>query len=180
MDCREIRVGNCRVELLTEGDLFVGLGKVWIGDVLVRSGRLPIRPMTQSFTGLELAELRLLGVRRKGAEVRVELKALFRPMFLKLMRDHSFDPIHDTGDWDAERIEGQGRLDVVLAPARDAFNGVRFTGLRYHYDYRSTTVPLFYLLDRASWELDGDVAGATAVSQSSCSAPVRPKTSERR
>jgi len=172
MDCREIRVGNCRVELLTEGDLFVGLGKVWIGDVLVRSGRLPIRPMTQSFTGLELAELRLLGVRRKGAEVRVELKALFRPMFLKLMRDHSFDPIHDTGDWDAERIEGQGRLDVVLAPARDAFNGVRFTGLRYHYDYRSTTVPLFYLLDRASWELDGDVAGATAVSQSSCSAPV--------
>ena len=47
-------VGGCRLEILTAGETFLGVGKVWIGDTLVRSGRLPWRCMTQSFAGLEV------------------------------------------------------------------------------------------------------------------------------
>jgi hypothetical protein len=60
----------------------------------------------------------------------------------------------------------------VLRTAKDCFNGVGFEGFSYHYEYTGKDAPLFYLLDLASWELDGDIAGVTAVSQSSCSAPV--------
>lgn len=88
------------------------------------------------------------------------------------MRDHSFDPIHDTEDWDVRRVAGTGELGLVLRPAADSFNGVAFSGFTYHYEYRSDDVPLFYLLDRANWEIDGDIVGATVVSQSSCSDPV--------
>jgi hypothetical protein len=148
--------------------LFLGLGRIWIGETLVRSGRLPLRPHTQSFTGLELAGLKLLRVR--GG--RIELEAQFRKMPVKVMRDHSFDPIHELGDWDTGAIAGTGRLDMVLKPAKDTFNGVEFAGFSYHYEYRGKDVPLFWLMDQASWELDGNITGATAVSQSSCSAPV--------
>src|SRR5206468_1912962 len=68
--------------------------------------------------------------------------------------------------------ERSGQLDIVLRAARDEFNGVGFDGFDYHYEYSSADVPLFYILDKASWELDGYVLGATAYSQSACSAPV--------
>jgi hypothetical protein len=103
---------------------------------------------------------------------RIELEAYFRRLPVKLMRDHSFDPIHELGDWDTDTIVGKARLDLVFQPARDEFNGMAFTGFAYHWEYRSADVPLFWLLDMASWELDGDITGATAYSQSSCSAPV--------
>jgi hypothetical protein len=161
-------VGNCQCEALVDKDRFVGLGRVWIGKTLVRSGRLPLRPYAQTFTGLELAGVRLLGV-RSG---RIELEAQFRKMPVKVIRDHSFDPIHELGDWDQDRLAGVGRLDLVLSAVCDKFHGVGFSGFSYHWEYRSKDVPLYWLMDRASWELDGDITGATVVSQSSCSAPV--------
>jgi hypothetical protein len=168
MNRKLIKIGHCACEVLTAGDTFLGLGKAWIGKTLVRSGRLPLRPHTQSFTGLELSGLKLL--RLRGG--RIELEASFRKMPVKVMRDHSFDPIHETGDWDQDASAGTGRLDLVIEPARDEFNGVKFSGFAYHWEYQSKDVPLYWLMDQASWELDGDITGATAVSQSSCSAPV--------
>jgi len=168
----EVTLGSCRLELRSAAQRFIGIGRVWIGDTPVRSGRLPMSVYTQTFTGLESDGVELLGVQQKRHEVRISTRLLFRPLRVKLMRDHSFDPIHDLGDWDTSAITGAGNLDIVLRPATDSFNGVAFAGFSYHYEYSSKDVPIFYLLDRASWELGGDITGATAVSQSSCSAPV--------
>lgn len=171
MTSHEISLGNCRFEVLIDASTFVGLGRIWIGSVLVRSGRLPIRPATQSFTGLELCRMEMERIEETDWRVRIATRAVLRRMPVGLMRDHSFDPIHDTADWDADAPTAEGKLDLVLELATDNFNGVAMSGFSYHYEYDGA-VPLFYLLDRASWELDGDIAGATVVSQSSCSAPV--------
>lgn len=167
-----LTLDNCRFELLTEDEEFLGLGEVWIGDVRVRSGRLPLCVATQTFPdGLEFSAQRLLGVENSEGEARVQLEASFRAPLTKLMRDHSFDPIHDLGDWTRPNRVAPAKLELVLKPAQDQFNGVSFGGFSYHYEYSGET-PLFFLLDKASWELDGDVTGATAYSQSSCSSPV--------
>jgi hypothetical protein len=50
------------LELLTEDKGFAGIGRVWIGRVQVRSGRLPWRPVTATWDGRELAALRLVKV----------------------------------------------------------------------------------------------------------------------
>ena len=166
-----IKLGACSFEILSEGQHFIGLGKIAIGRTEVRSGRLPLRPFTQSFKGSELSELKLLQIDQAPGEVRIKTEAVFRPLAVKLMRDHSFDPIHETGDWDAPRSEGTAKLDLVLKTAKDQFSKYDFEGFSYHYEYASTDVPVFYLLDQATWELGGDIVGATAISQSSCSAP---------
>ncbi len=167
-----LKIGTSTIAVLTDGETFRGLGRITIDGVAVRSGRLPLRPYTQSWSGHELAELRLLGVDEGREEARLRLAATFRPLPVKLMKDHSFDPIHETGDWDAPRESAHARLDLVLRPARDTFNGRAFAGFSYHYEYDGPAMPLFYLLDQASWELGGDICGATVISQSSCSAPV--------
>lgn len=168
MTSKIVTANRCGFEVLTKGSTFLGLGRIWIGKTLVRSGRLPLRPYTQTFSGLELACLKLLRINAG----RVELEAQFRRMPVKVMRDHSFDPIHETGDWGRDMVAGTGRLDLVIKSSRDEFNGVSFVGFSYHWEYRSKDVPLYWLMDQASWELDGDIMGATAVSQSACSAPV--------
>lgn len=172
MQTTRLKLGKCTFELLQDGDMFRGIGAIRIGATQVRSGRLPLCPATASFSGLEVARLLLGKVRQSAREVRVGIRAQFRPAFTKLMRDHSFDPIYETGDWDAERLAGEGQFELVFKPAHDTFNGVAFEGFSYHYEYSSRQVPLFWIMDMASWELGGDITGATVVSQSSCSAPV--------
>ena len=170
---RQIYVlGENRVELLTDGDEYLGLGKVWIGDTLVRSGRLPLRPYSESFLGAELHSLTLREVQQTADELRVVIDATFRQSETKLLRDHSLDPIHETGDWDVALVAGQGTFTLVLRPATDGFGGIAFEGFSYHYEYDSETIPLFYIIDKASWELDGDITGATVYNQSACSDPV--------
>jgi len=166
-------LGSNKIEVLSNDGLFVGLGGAWIGEKQVRSGRLPIRPYTQAFTGQELSRLMLLGVDVSASEIRVKIEASFRPMPVKIMRDHSFDPVHETTDWDAiPSASAKGRLDIVIKPASDNFNGAEFTGFSYAYDWKSSDISIYYIYDSASWELDGNIEGATAVSQSSCSPPV--------
>ena len=41
---RIVALKDCRFEVLTDKDAFLGLGKVWIGRTLIRSGRLPMAP----------------------------------------------------------------------------------------------------------------------------------------
>ncbi|HUW32948.1 MAG TPA: hypothetical protein VM223_15175, partial [Planctomycetota bacterium] len=150
---RIIKLGDCRFEVISEKGRFVGIGGASIGKTAVRSGRLPLRPYTQSYQGHELAELRLAGIKQTAAEARIRLEAIFRPLPVKLMRDHSFDPIHELGDWDGESASVRataaaagrrppGSLDIVLRPAADSFDGTDFTGFSYHYEYKSRTVPL--------------------------------------
>ena len=170
---REVRLAGCRFELLAENEEFVGVGRVWIGDTLVRSGRLPLCVQTHSFPqGLEFASLRLLGIDEATDEVRVRLEATYRAPMTQLMRDHSFDPIHNTLDWDGSQAAGTSHLDLVLRSAQDSFNGVSFAGFSYGWEYLGEDVPLHFLLERASWELDGDIVGATSYSQSACTPPV--------
>ncbi len=165
-----VALGDCAFELLQEGDRFLGLGRAWIGETLLRSGRLPLRPFTQSFAGWGLEQLRLLGVETSEEVVCLRLEAVFTPLPIKMMRDHSFDPIHEIGDWDQPERR-TARLELVITPASDTFGEYQFHGFAYHYEYASADVPIFFLYDQASWELDGDIDGATVYNQSSCSNP---------
>lgn len=167
-----ITLGNCRFEILKQRDCFTGLGKIYIDNVQVRSGRLPLLPFTQTFpAGLEFENLHLESIKQDEHEVRIHLAVTFRQPLTSLLRDHSFDPIHNLNDWNECKCDVGGVLEVVLHPSRDEFNGVEFNGFDYHYEY-SGAVPLYFILDKASWELGGDITGATEYSQSSCSSPV--------
>ncbi|MFW6039397.1 MAG: hypothetical protein ACOC9P_02865, partial [bacterium] len=165
--------GN-ELQAICDGRAFHGLGGVAIAGTPIRAGRLPLRPWSRSFDGFELAELRLIDTERDASGARLRLKARFRPVATQGMLDHSLDPIHHTGDWHDSDDAGHtsGRLDLVLRPAEDTFGGYHFTGFKYHWEFKSDDVALHFLMDRASWELGGDIQGVTVISQSACSAPV--------
>jgi hypothetical protein len=94
MNKQSIQLGDCQFEVLTDtpGDKFVGLGAISIGDTRVRSGRLPLRPYTQTFSGLELDGLKLVGIDKSSTEVRLKIEASFRPLRVQIMRDPQLRP----------------------------------------------------------------------------------------
>ena len=59
MTHKTLALRSCQFDVLCDSDTFLGLGAITIGATRVRSGRLPLRVYTQSFSGLELAHLRL-------------------------------------------------------------------------------------------------------------------------
>ncbi|MEO6102126.1 MAG: hypothetical protein ABIP44_00615, partial [Pseudoxanthomonas sp.] len=172
MSKETITLGSCRFEILEENGNFEGLGRIWIGERLVRSGRLAMNVATQTFSGLELKRLKLIDKQVSAKEIRIVTQAEFEPLFTKMLKDHSLDPIHEVGDWDQPIVAGKGTLTLVIRPATESIFETSLNGFSYHYEYESEKTPLFYLMDRSSWELDGNAEGATVVSQSACSAPV--------
>jgi hypothetical protein len=166
-------LANCQIELLATPAEFFGIGRAWIGDTLVRSGRLPIRPATQTFKdGWELSHLEPLKITHTPHELRISTRALFKTALTRIMRDHSFDPIHDTSDWDFPQELNGGTLDLVLRPASDSFHGLPCQGFSYHWEWRGERhLEIFFLLDRSSFELGGDIHNATVYNQSACSDP---------
>lgn len=171
MNRERIRVGQCECEVLTAGDSFLGLGRIWIGDMLVRSGRLPLLPASQSFLGLETAGFRLLAVEETPAGIAIRLSVGFRRALLRQATDYHLERVYDTADWDGSQAGVESSLTLHLAPATDTLGGLVLAGFRYWWDYAGPQ-SLFWLMDRASWEIDGDIRGATAWSQCLCAPPV--------
>ena len=168
-----LKHGRCSFEVLADASYFHGLGKIWIDGTLVRSGRLPLRPYSQTFKDArEFSGLRLKKIENTKEELRLQLEVTLSELPIQAMRDHSFDPIHSVSDWDRKPTAGTSRLDLVIRSSHDRFNGTTFSGFSYHWEYSSQKFPIYWIMDMASWELDGDIVGAAAYSQSACSAPV--------
>ncbi len=151
-----VTCGASRFEIFTDTDEFLGIGRVWIGDTLVRSGRLPWRVMTASCAGCELAGMELLGVESEGDTVRLRLRARFRPQFTRIILDHSMDPIHNTGDWTDEEA-GEGELMLGYAGIRP-FRRERLHRLRVSLRVSQRNIPPPFPLRH------GQLGASTAIS----------------
>jgi hypothetical protein len=144
------------------------------------------------FASLEVAAAELTGVTEypAGAQrVEVHVKLVFVRQLTQQLLDMNLDPVHDSSDWGSRPYGGRpvvatANLTIVLQPATYTVTAagvpLEFGGFKYHYEYASGKVPVFWLLDRGSFEIDGDATGATVFSQTVCTSPVNhlaPETS---
>jgi len=168
---KRIEFNNCAFEVLLDGDTYLGLGEITIGDTVVRSGRLPIDIKSDTFTGLKLSRCRFLGIDEGVESVKINLEAEWIAQQVLTMRDHSFDPIHNMDDWDDTPVLKTNALSIVIEKGSYHNSGYDFYGFSYYYEFFGD-VEMYHILERSSWELDGDIVGATCYSQSACSDPV--------
>ncbi len=169
-----IEFGGCRFELLTDAENdFLGLGSIHIGNAQVRSSRLPLSPTFHTFaSGQAVTRLKFLGVDQQTHELRFRTRVMGAPMLKLPYRDYHLSPVFSGLDWDRVTEQELGDLDLVISRADSKVGPYRFQGFAYRYEYRSSQNPIYFLHDRASWELDGDIMGATVYSQSVCADPL--------
>jgi hypothetical protein len=173
-----IQLRDCRFHLREQDGLFLGVGAVEIGGRQVRSGRLPWLPYSQTFDGLETCRFRLAGVQQDTDRAVVTLAVEARRCAMALRRDRNIEPLADTADWAAvDTCEPAGIFRLVLRPVSQQVGDLALGGFSYAWEYDGP-LRLHAILDRCTWELDGDIAGATVCSQTGWIDPVARFTDE--
>src|SRR6202044_3438689 len=68
---------------------------------------------------------------------------------------------YNTADWtESPRPAADTSLELELRPVKRELGGRSFVGFSYQYHYRSRSVPIYKILDRATWEPGGRATGS--------------------
>jgi hypothetical protein len=178
-ETREIRLEtDVRCALRCRGNTFLGLGEIEIAGRRIRAGKRPMFVDIRNPWGVQLRDYRLLDCAPHGNGLRLSF-AMRRetggPMDWQL---HTCRPVRALSDWSAGPRAARGtELTLDLEPVARRIGSREFAGFRYQYRYRSPDLPIYLILDRATWELDGSARAGEFWLRQSCAPTVyRPKT----
>lgn len=163
---KQIRLGEVEIELKHQGKQFLGLGRIKVGAVVVRSGELPMRPFTATHDGIEFDRFEIESIQQTSRRVVIRTRAIGVSGRVWPLLDHSLDPVWDTRRWDGQPI-AEARMDWIIETASKEIAGRRYDGLAYSFRFRSKKNDIYYIMDRATWELGGVAKGVTLLRQQS-------------
>jgi hypothetical protein len=159
-----IRVGQAEIELKTRAGRLLGLGRIRIAGRLVRGGELPIRPFTQTLDGIDYDRYEIIGIHATPRRAVIKTRAIGVAGAAQVALDHSLDPLWSTRPWDGRPV-AEDRMDWILEAGERTFGDQAYAGFSYQFRFQSPRRSVYYLLDRATWELDGRAEGITLLRQ---------------
>ena len=169
---------SVRIELLEQDGQFLGLGAVACGGVSLRHPSRPMFVYIRNPWGVELCNFRLAQREERANEVRLRFTMdAFEggPMDWQL---HECRPVRNVSDWSARPMPpSDTELTMELRAASRRIGDREFHGFSYQYFYRSTEIPIYMLLDRGTWELDGTARASELWMRQSCAPPIYCPTS---
>ena len=157
------------IEVLADGDRYRGLGRIWMDGILVRSGRLPILPLIESWAGHLYTDFRLLEQRAEPDRLVLECEAAGWPVKNRDLADHSCQNYISLADWSEPALD---TVRTIVEPATVKVGEETYSGIRYHHEFHSESRRVRQILDRASWEIEGRCDGNRVLIQSTSTPPI--------
>jgi hypothetical protein len=165
---------HAAIDLVLDHGRFLGLGSVRVGDLALRCPRRPVSFEIRTPDAVELCDYRLddcQGDPQRGYDL--TLAAHARDAGLMEWMVHEVRPRYRTDDWSrAPQPARDTTLTLELRPVTRRFEEWTFTGLSYRYRYRSASLPIYRILDRATWEPAGRAVGNQFWMRSCFSPPI--------
>jgi len=109
-----LTLSGCTFQPLISADAFLGIGRITIDGVTVRSGRLPLIAYSQSLNGMETSDFTLRSIDQTSDRVSLRLAVGFRPVAQRQAVDWNLDHVLDTSDWDAKACAAMQRSEKSL------------------------------------------------------------------
>jgi len=159
-----IRLGALDIELKCKGKAFLGIGRISCGKTLLRAGDLPIRPFTATHDGIEYDQYEIEQVHATARRVTIRTRAIGKCGPVAALQDHSLDPVWSIRSWEGGTAVVD-RMDWILESGERKIGGQTFRGFWYSFRFHSSEREIYYILDRATWELGGDANGVTMLRQ---------------
>lgn len=148
------------IETIMSGDEFLGLGRISIGDVDIRSPRRPMFVEITTPDGIRLQNYRLID--QKVTDDSIELTFTADQINDGLMEWmlHTVRNRRNLSDWTEEAKPAKDTtLKLILKSLTREIGGRTWQGFTYQYIYHSDTLPIYRILDRGTWEIGGDIVG---------------------
>lgn len=164
------------LELVSQGRQLLGLGKVWINGVLIRSATSLIRPDFSTPDAVHYQDFQLVTVERRGQQTVLHTLAQARPeVYGEIMDEYSYNLA-----FPKLRETETDQLDWLLEPQELLLDGVRYVGFSLGFRFASRQREIHRLTTVATWEIGGRATGNTIYHQSYTSAPVYTATKSNR
>lgn len=153
---KTLRIGQATIDLVSAGKSLQSLGAVTVNGTPLRNPQASFRPWFDSYEGDVFDRFERLGVTTAGDTTRVRLRAISNPDFpFRERRDCSGDLCLRNRAFDSEPATAE--LAICFKPAAAEIAGHAFTGFTYWFEYVGEACPIHRLLDRATWELGGNL-----------------------
>lgn len=161
--------GQLELMIADNGD-FLGLGRVSVNDVSLRSNARPIQVRLDTPDGILYPRLELLQVDHDtDGAVRVGLRA----HGLRWTRGEYADDYDQALVWLSDSAAPVAdELTLILKPADLTLGGREWTGFSYAVEFHSAARRIHRLLVHGTWEIGGAITGNTVLSQGQCNMPV--------
>jgi len=151
---------DVRFELITNRGEFVGIGKVWAGRALLRSGSRPMFVEIRTPDGVQMVSYHTVreDVTPDGVVLEFAMRAKAGGLMEYML--HEVRNRYNTADWSQPPQElPNTRLRLEIRPVDRVIGRYSFTGFSYQYSYRSDEHPIYKILDRGTWEIGGKAVG---------------------
>ncbi len=162
---------SCKLELsIADNGEFLGLGRVTVKGVELRSEARPIQLRLDTPDGIFYSRLELLRVERGGdGMVRIELRA----HGVRWTRGEYADDYDQPTVWLSDSAAPVADdLALILKPAALTLGCRKWHGFSYAFEFRSEARQIHRLLVHGTWEIGGRITGNTVLSQGQCNMPV--------
>jgi hypothetical protein len=155
-----LHLGDLSLELLGQGKSFFGLGAIFHGQIALRSGRRPMFVEIRNPFAIRLLNYRLIDSQDSPEKVLMRFSMDAYEDGLMEWMVHEVRPRYNPADWArAPQSANDTILELELRPVQRVIGGRSYSGFSYRYDYLSSAVPIYKILDRASWEIGGSALG---------------------
>ncbi|MEI6519469.1 MAG: hypothetical protein WCO98_05460 [bacterium] len=141
-------------------EYFAGLGKVTLGDTVLRSGRRPMFVEIRNPDGITMGNYRLENIVRKDDSIVMSFNMESAKGGIMDWMVHTVRNRYNTADWTEAPIAADDTmLKLIIRPVTRKIDGRTFTGFSYQYHYTSASIAVYRILDRGTWEVGGQAVG---------------------
>lgn len=160
----EIKSSNLRngviIDTKINNGFFEGISRISIDGVELRNPRRPMFIDITTPDGIRFLNYRVIkeNISEDGVELIFSVDYVKDSMMEWML--HTVRNRRNLGDWTdiPQKAEGT-QISLYIKPVVRLISGKEWKGFSYQYKYHSGKFPIYRLLDRSTWEIDGQIIG---------------------
>jgi len=147
-------------ELIFSGDNFLGLGSIKVNDLTLRNGKLPMFTQISTPDAIELVNFKLEKKTVTNSLLELTFSVQKKPGDTMEWMLHTVRNRRNLSGWNREPENAPDTsLTMRIRPVEKKIGKLNVSGFSYQYLYKSDSLPVYKITDRASWEIGGSASG---------------------
>jgi len=153
-------INDFEFEFVSDNKYFLGIGNITIGNIRLRSNRLPMFIQVTTPDAIEFCDFEITSKLVTTNEIRFDFKVSKHESDLMEWMLHTVRNRRRLPDW-SNTVEPADDVSIsmVIKPVERQIGKITAKGFSYEYHYKSSKYPIYKITDRASWEIGGSAIG---------------------
>jgi hypothetical protein len=148
------------IELLTDKDKFIGIGKVSANKTPLRNGTIPMFCEIRTPDGVRVTEYQLSDKKISADGIFLKFSVIVHREGLMDYSVHTVRNRENLYGWVTEpAADDHTIVSLEIVPVTQKIGKYHAIGFTYQYKFKSDNLNIYKILDHSTWEVDGSAIG---------------------